>query len=44
MEEKARSVTRAGWWIDRRDTEGADLLELLDAAGESERGTENPFR
>ncbi|MET9556812.1 hypothetical protein [Streptomyces sp. NPDC006645] len=44
LEEKARTVTRAGWWIDQRDAEGADLVELLEAAGESDRGTENPFR
>ncbi|MFD3580879.1 hypothetical protein [Streptomyces sp. NPDC058683] len=44
LEERARSVTRAGWWIDQRDAEGTDLLELLDAAGEADRGTENPFR
>ncbi|MER6461680.1 hypothetical protein ABT278_14545 [Streptomyces sp. NPDC001228] len=44
LEEKARAVTRAGWWIDQRDADGADLLELLDAAGETDRGTENPFR
>ncbi|MET8013536.1 hypothetical protein ABZU86_16900 [Streptomyces sp. NPDC005271] len=44
LEEKARSITRAGWWIDQRDAEGSDLLELLDAAGEDDRGTENPFR
>ncbi|GAU70751.1 hypothetical protein SSP35_22_00540 [Streptomyces sp. NBRC 110611] len=44
LEEKARSITRAGWWIDQRDSEGADLLELLEAAGETDRGTENPFR
>lgn len=44
LEEKARSITRAGWWIDQRDAEGTDLLELLDAAGEADRGTENPFR
>lgn len=44
LEEKARSITRAGWWIDQRDAEGTDLLELLDAASEADRGTENPFR
>lgn len=44
LEEKARSITRAGWWIDQRDAEGTDLPELLDAAGEGDRGTENPFR
>ncbi|MET9812400.1 hypothetical protein [Streptomyces sp. NPDC006355] len=44
LEEKIRTVTRAGWWIDQRDTEGTDLPELLDAATEHDRGTENPFR
>ncbi|MER6127546.1 hypothetical protein ABT173_34175 [Streptomyces sp. NPDC001795] len=44
LEEKARTVTRAGWWIDQRDAGGTDLLELLDAAIERDRGTENPFR
>ncbi|MFJ6898139.1 hypothetical protein [Streptomyces hokutonensis] len=44
LEEKARTVTRAGWWIDQRDTDGADLVELLDAATEQDLGTENPFR
>ncbi|MET9013904.1 hypothetical protein ABZX74_23745 [Streptomyces olivaceoviridis] len=43
LEEKARTVTRAGWWINQRDADGADLLELLDAATEQDRGTENPF-
>lgn len=44
LEEKARSITRASWWIDQRDAEGTDLLELLEAAGEDDHGTENPFR
>ncbi|MFH9862181.1 hypothetical protein [Streptomyces sp. NPDC017202] len=44
LEEKARAVTRAGWWIDQRDAEGSDLLELLEAAGDDDLGTENPFR
>jgi hypothetical protein len=44
LEERARAITRAGWWIDQRDADGSDLVELLDAAGESDRGTENPFR
>ncbi|WP_253911355.1 hypothetical protein [Streptomyces sp. CNQ-509] len=44
VEDKARSITRAGWWIDQRDADGCDLPELLDAAGEDDRGTENPFR
>ncbi|MDX2515944.1 MULTISPECIES: hypothetical protein [Streptomyces] len=44
LEEKIRAVTRAGWWIDQRAAEGADLPELLDAATENDRGTENPYR
>ncbi|MFC8708873.1 MULTISPECIES: hypothetical protein [unclassified Streptomyces] len=44
LEEKARGITRAGWWIDQRDAEGSDLVELLDAATENDRGTENPYR
>ncbi|GCD41865.1 hypothetical protein [Streptomyces paromomycinus] len=45
VEEQARAVTRAGWWIDQRDAEGTDLPELLEAATDDDRGgTENPFR
>ncbi|MFI6289334.1 hypothetical protein ACIBCM_32095 [Streptomyces sp. NPDC051018] len=44
LEEKVRTVARAGWWLDQRDSDGTDLPELLDAAGESDRGTENPYR
>ncbi|MBU6536146.1 hypothetical protein HZS56_34510 [Streptomyces sp. A108] len=44
LEETARSITRAGWWIDQRDAEGTDLMELLDAATVQDRGSENPFR
>ncbi|MBC3987525.1 hypothetical protein H8N00_01080 [Streptomyces sp. AC563] len=44
LEEQARSITRAGWWIDQRDADGTDMIELLDAATERDRGTENPFR
>ncbi|MFD4123930.1 hypothetical protein ACFXKK_02600 [Streptomyces globisporus] len=44
LEEKARTLTRASWWIDQRDAEGRDLPELLDAATDADRGTENPFR
>ncbi|MEU6227488.1 hypothetical protein [Streptomyces sp. NPDC047042] len=44
LEEKARTVTIAGWWIDQRDVEGADLLELLDAATDNDRGSENPYQ
>ncbi|MFF5438859.1 hypothetical protein [Streptomyces achromogenes] len=43
LEEKARTITRAGWWIDQRDSDATDLPELLDAATEQDRGTENPF-
>ncbi|MGM9336005.1 hypothetical protein [Streptomyces murinus] len=44
LEERARTITRAGWWIDQRDADGTDLLELLQAASEYDVGTENPFR
>ncbi|MFJ6783596.1 hypothetical protein [Streptomyces yangpuensis] len=44
LEEKIRAITRAGWWIDQRDADGVDVPELLDAAGDGDRGTENPFR
>ncbi|MFG2996576.1 hypothetical protein [Streptomyces sp. NPDC048340] len=44
LEEKIRTVTRSGWWIDQRDAAGVDLPELLDAAEDDDRGTENPFR
>ncbi|MGV9790849.1 hypothetical protein [Streptomyces sp. NPDC003435] len=44
LEEKARSITRASWWIDQRDAGDTDLIELLDAANADARGTENPFR
>ncbi|MFE5162955.1 hypothetical protein ACFRNT_31510 [Streptomyces sp. NPDC056697] len=44
LEKKARAITRAGWWIDQRDADSTDLLELFNAAGEADRGTENPFR
>jgi hypothetical protein len=44
LEEKVRTITRAGWWIDQRDADGTDLPELLDAATGNDRGTENPYR
>ncbi|MFE4664532.1 hypothetical protein ACFRI7_11800 [Streptomyces sp. NPDC056716] len=44
LEEKARTITRAGWWIDQRGSDGTDLPELLDAATGSDRATENPYR
>lgn len=43
VEEAARSVTRAGWWIDNRESAPADLPELLAAATGSDRPNENPF-
>ncbi|MEY9961785.1 hypothetical protein [Streptacidiphilus sp. MAP5-52] len=43
VEEQARTVDRAGWWIDQREADPADLPELLAAATESARTTENPF-
>ncbi|WP_329287699.1 hypothetical protein [Streptomyces sp. NBC_00691] len=44
LEDKIRSISRAGWWIDQRDTDGTDLPELLDAATSADIGTENPHR
>ncbi|WP_441245289.1 hypothetical protein [Kitasatospora sp. McL0602] len=43
IEERARTVTRAGWWIDQRASDPGDLEELLDAAVDTDRPTENPF-
>jgi len=43
----ARKVTSASWWIDQRDTDPADVSELVaDAASDptADTGTENPFR
>ncbi|MFI2354567.1 hypothetical protein ACH5AG_07735 [Streptomyces anulatus] len=42
IEKAARTVTRAGWWIDQRSSEPDDLTELLQAATEADRTTENP--
>lgn len=42
IEESARTITRAGWWIDQRSSEPDDLAELLHAATEADRPTENP--
>ncbi|KND38328.1 hypothetical protein IQ63_08200 [Streptomyces acidiscabies] len=41
-EEAAKSITRAGWWIDQRSSEPGDLGELLQAATDADRPTENP--
>ncbi|MFB4193355.1 hypothetical protein [Streptomyces carpaticus] len=43
VEEAARTITRAGWWIDQREAEPGDLPELLVAATDDDRPTENPF-
>ncbi|MEU6085314.1 hypothetical protein ABZ865_00645 [Streptomyces sp. NPDC047085] len=42
VEEAARTITRAGWWIDQRSSEPGDLTELLEAATGADRPTENP--
>ncbi|MGW2056238.1 hypothetical protein ACWCOZ_20385 [Streptomyces sp. NPDC001840] len=42
IEETARTITRAGWWIDQRSSEPGDLSELLQAATDRDRPTENP--
>jgi DNA-binding IclR family transcriptional regulator len=42
IEEAARTITRAGWWIDQRSSEPGDLTELLEAATGADRPTENP--
>jgi hypothetical protein len=42
----ARKVTSASWWIDQRDTDPADVSELvIDAASDptADTGSENPF-
>ncbi|MFF5721379.1 hypothetical protein [Streptomyces buecherae] len=43
VEEAARTVSRAGWWIDQRSSQPEDLAELLQAATDSDRSTENPY-
>jgi hypothetical protein len=43
IEEAARTITRAGWWIDHRACDPADLPELLAAATDRDRPTENPY-
>ncbi|WP_327330024.1 MULTISPECIES: hypothetical protein [unclassified Streptomyces] len=42
IEESARSITRAGWWLDQRSSLPDDLTKLLQAATEADRPTENP--
>ncbi|GAA2405520.1 hypothetical protein GCM10010420_36700 [Streptomyces glaucosporus] len=43
IEDAARTITRAGWWVDQRDADPEDLPELLEAATETDRPTENPY-
>ncbi|MCD0485235.1 hypothetical protein LO771_23325 [Streptacidiphilus sp. ASG 303] len=42
IEGTARTITRAGWWIDQRSSAPEDLIELLQAATDADRPTENP--
>lgn len=42
VEDAVRPVTRAGWWIDQREADPVDLPELLEAAADSDRLSENP--
>ncbi|MCX5100364.1 hypothetical protein [Streptomyces sp. NBC_00439] len=42
IEKAARTVTRAGWWLDQHSSEPDDLTELLQAATGADRTTENP--
>ena len=46
IEDPARRITSASWWIDQRDADPADLAELVaDAAADSpvSASTENPY-
>jgi hypothetical protein len=46
VEDAARKVTSASWWIDQRFTDAADVAELIaDGASDPDlsTGTENPF-
>ncbi|AJF68570.1 hypothetical protein [Streptomyces vietnamensis] len=43
IEETARTITRAGWWINQRSSEPDDLTELLQAATDADRPSENPY-
>jgi hypothetical protein len=43
IEEKARTITRASWWIDQRSSQPDDLTELLNAVTDADRPTENPY-
>jgi hypothetical protein len=43
LEDAARTITRAGWWLDQREADPADLPELLAAATSTDRTTENRY-
>ena len=45
FEVPARTITSASWWIDQRDTDPADMAELLaDASADAKAPTaENPY-
>jgi hypothetical protein len=42
IEARARTVTRAGWWIDQRFNNPAELPALLTTATDADRPVENP--
>lgn len=42
IEEALRPLTRAGWWLDQRETDPVDLPELVAAATAADKPTENP--
>nr|WP_030458915.1 hypothetical protein [Kitasatospora sp. NRRL B-11411] len=42
VEEQLRTLDKASWWIDQRESEPADLPELAAAATSADRVTENP--
>ncbi|MFJ8928018.1 hypothetical protein ACIRLA_15695 [Streptomyces sp. NPDC102364] len=42
VEDLIRQVSNAGWWLDQRDVDPADLPELLEAASGADQPTENP--
>jgi hypothetical protein len=45
IETPAKRITDAAWWIDNRDTNPADIQELLQAASRDHAatGTKNPY-
>lgn len=44
IEERARRITSASWWIDNREADAEDVAELVQAATTTDAATsENPF-